>query len=129
MALGVRIKPCAQREIERAAEWWANNRPAALGAIRNDIEAAFALLVEEPGIGTKIQTARADVVRRLYLTRVRYFLYYRVRGKFIEVVAFRLLEGAIAQRLLPWTLGAPDHILCAGRKSAEFRQVLSLHHD
>lgn len=88
MALGVRIKPRAQREIERAAEWWAENRPAAVGAIRKDIEAALALLVEEPGIGTKIETARSDVVCRLYLTRVRYFLYYRVRGNFIEVVAF-----------------------------------------
>ena len=88
MALGVRIKPRAQREIERAAKWWADNRPSAVGAIRKDIEAALALLVEEPGIGTKIEIARADVVRRLYLTRVRYFLYYRVRGSFIEVIAF-----------------------------------------
>ncbi|MDP1982058.1 MAG: type II toxin-antitoxin system RelE/ParE family toxin [Sulfuritalea sp.] len=88
MALGVRIKPRAQREIERAAEWWAENRPAAIGAIRLDIEAALALLVEEPGIGTKIETARSDVVRRLYLTRVRYFLYYRVRSHVLEVVAF-----------------------------------------
>ena len=88
MALSVRVKPRAQREIERAAEWWAENRPAAVGAIRKDIEAALALLVEEPGIGTKIETARSDVVRRLYLTRVRYFLYYRVRGNVLEVVAF-----------------------------------------
>ena len=88
MALGVRIKPRAQREIERAAEWWADNRPAAVGAIRKDIEAALALLVEEPGIGTKVETARADVVRRLYLTRVRYFLDYRERGNFLEVAAF-----------------------------------------
>lgn len=88
MALIVRIKPRAEREIERAAEWWFENRPAALGAIRKDVEAALALLVEEPGIGTKIETARSDIVRRLYLTRVRYFLYYRVRGNFLEVVAF-----------------------------------------
>ena len=88
MTLVVQIKSRAQREIEQAAEWWAANRPAAPGAVRKDIEAALALLVEEPGIGTKIETARMDTVRRLYLTRVRYFLYYRVRGKFLEVVAF-----------------------------------------
>jgi plasmid stabilization system protein ParE len=52
------------------------------------MEAALALLVEEPGIGTRIETARGDSVRRLHLTRVRYFLYYRVRGDFLEVVAF-----------------------------------------
>ena len=88
MTLIVQIKSRAQREIEQAAEWWAENRPAALGAVRKDMEAALALLVEEPGIGTKIETARMDTVRRLYLTRVRYFLYYRIRGKFLEVVAF-----------------------------------------
>lgn len=88
MTLIVQIKSRAQREIEQAAEWWAENRPAAPGAVRKDMEAALALLVEEPGIGTKIETARMDTVRRLYLTRVRYFLYYRVRGKFLEVVAF-----------------------------------------
>ena len=88
MALAVRIKPRAQREIERAAEWWAENRPAVPGAVRMDVEAALALLVEEPGIGTKIETARSDTARRLYLARIRYFAYYRVRSNFLEVVAF-----------------------------------------
>ena len=88
MTLTARIKPRAQQEIERAAEWWAENRPAAVGAIRKDVEAALALLVEEPGIGVKVETARSDMVRRLYLARVRYYIYYRVRGNFLEVVAF-----------------------------------------
>ena len=88
MALGVRIKPRAQREIERAAQWWAENRLTAPGAVRKDVEAALALLVEEPGIGTKVETPRSDVVRRLYLPRVKYFVYYRVRSMFLEVIAF-----------------------------------------
>ena len=46
------------------------------------------MLVEEPGIGTRVETKRPDIVRRLYLTRVQYFAYYRVRGKFLDVVAF-----------------------------------------
>jgi len=88
LPLVVRIKSRAQREIERAAEWWAENRLAAPGAVRKDLEAALALLVEEPGIGTKVETSRADIVRRLYLARVRYFVYYRVCGAHLEVVAF-----------------------------------------
>lgn len=88
MALGVRIKPRAQRELERAAAWWAENRPAAPGAVRKDVEAALALLAQEPGIGTKVETPRPQVVRRLYLPRVKYFVYYRVRGDVLEVVAF-----------------------------------------
>ena len=88
MRLDVRIKPRAQREIERAAEWWSINRLAAPGAVRMDIEASLALLMEEPGIGTKVETPRSDAVRRLYLPRVGYFLYSRVRGTFLEVFAF-----------------------------------------
>ena len=88
MALSVRVKPRAQREIERAAEWWAINRLAAPGAVRMDVEAALALLAEEPGIGTRVENPRSEVVRRLYLPRVRYSLYYRVRGTILEVVAF-----------------------------------------
>jgi plasmid stabilization system protein ParE len=86
---GVRIKPRAQREIERAADWWAKNRLAAPGAVRKDVEAAVALLAQEPGIGTRVETPRAAITRRLYLPRVRYFLYYRVRNGVLEVVAFR----------------------------------------
>jgi plasmid stabilization system protein ParE len=88
LALDVRIKPRALREIERAAEWWAQNRAAAPGAVRKDLEAALALLVEEPGIGARVETPRTDIVRRLYLPRVSYFVYYRVRGRLLEVVAF-----------------------------------------
>ena len=89
MALEVRIKPRAQREIEKVAKWWAENRPAAPAAVRKDLEAAVALLAQEPGIGTKVDTPRIEVTRRLYLPRVRYFVYYRVRGGVLEVVAFR----------------------------------------
>ena len=53
-----------------------------------DLEAALALLAEEPGIGTKVETPRPEVTRRLYLPRVKYFVYYRVRGTVLEVVAF-----------------------------------------
>jgi plasmid stabilization system protein ParE len=88
VALSVRIKPRAQREMERAAAWWAENRPAAPGAVRKDAEAALALLAQEPGIGTRVEAPRPEVVRRLFLPRVRYFLYYRVRGGVLEVVAF-----------------------------------------
>ncbi|CAN5138182.1 hypothetical protein BH11PSE9_BH11PSE9_10050 [soil metagenome] len=88
LALVVRIKPRALRAIEQAAEWWSVHRLAAPGAIREDLESALALLALEPGIGTRVELPRADVVRRLYLSRVRYFVYYRVRGDFLEVVAF-----------------------------------------
>jgi plasmid stabilization system protein ParE len=88
LTLVVRIKPRAQRQIEKAAEWWAEHRPAAPGAIRKDLQAALEALVEQTGIGTKVEISRPQEVRRLYLIRVRYFVYYRTRGRLLEVIAF-----------------------------------------
>ena len=61
-------------------------RPA--GAIREDLKNALEALVEQPGIGTSVENARNQDVRRLYLTRVRYFVYCRVQGPQLEIVAF-----------------------------------------
>jgi plasmid stabilization system protein ParE len=53
-----------------------------------DLRGALDLLVREPGVGSKVETSRPEVVRRLYLGRIHYFVYYRVRGNTLEVVAF-----------------------------------------
>jgi plasmid stabilization system protein ParE len=53
-----------------------------------DLRGALQLLVREPGIGTKVETPRSGVVRRLLLGRVHYFVYYRVRRNTLEIVAF-----------------------------------------
>ena len=83
-----RIKPRARHEINQAADWWLENRPAAPGAIDSDLRAAIDALVEQPGIGSRVENARDPHTRRLYLARTRYFLYYRTRGTFLEVIAF-----------------------------------------
>jgi plasmid stabilization system protein ParE len=88
LALILRVKPRAERQIEAAAAWWSENRPAAPGAIRSDLQSALGILVEQPGIGTLVENARDPETRRLYLARTRYFVYYRPRGRYLEVVAF-----------------------------------------
>lgn len=88
MALLVRIKPRAVREIHRAAQWWSENRPAAPGAVETDLEDALALLAEHPGIGSKVLNSRDAETRRFFLDRTRYFVYYRAKGAFLEVVAY-----------------------------------------
>jgi plasmid stabilization system protein ParE len=88
MALRVKISARAGAQIRRAAQWWLENRPAAPGAIGADIAEGLALLAEQPGIGSKYNGARTGTVRRLYLSRVRYFLYYRVVDDALEVLAF-----------------------------------------
>ena len=70
MALVARIKPRAEREIIRAADWWRANRPAAPGTIESDLKAAIDALVEQPGIGSKVENARAPETRRLRCARL-----------------------------------------------------------
>ena len=52
MALRVKVSARAASQIRKAAEWWAENRPAAPGAVRIDIGEALALLAQQPGFGT-----------------------------------------------------------------------------
>ena len=86
--LDVEVTPRAAVQIEAAATWWSKNRPAALDAIRVDFQEATALLSRQPGVGAKSSTARYPGLRRLYLSRVRYHIYYHVHAETIVVVAF-----------------------------------------
>ena len=76
----VRVTKRAQAQIDRAATWWDENRPLAPEAFDEDVSEAFSLLGLEPGIGVPVTNTRTLGVRRLHLARIRYFLYYRVRG-------------------------------------------------
>jgi plasmid stabilization system protein ParE len=88
VALRVKISARAAGEVRRAAEWWLTNRPAAPGAIATDFAEAVALLAEQPGIGAKYEGTRALEVRRLFLSRVGYFIYYRADATDLKVLAF-----------------------------------------
>jgi plasmid stabilization system protein ParE len=88
MSLRVKISARAASQVRTAAEWWAVNRPSAPGAIAADFGESVALLAEQPGIGAKYEGARAPGVRRLYLSRVGYFVYYRADGGNLLVLAF-----------------------------------------
>jgi plasmid stabilization system protein ParE len=88
MTLRVKISARAARELQAAAAWWEINRPAAPGAIRADFGEAAALLAEQPGIGSKYEGVKTVGVRRLYLSRVRYFIYYKAEGADLKVLAF-----------------------------------------
>jgi plasmid stabilization system protein ParE len=88
LVLIVRIKPRAEREIKVAAAWWSVNRPAAPGAIRIDLQAALEAVASLPDVGRKVENARDPETRRLFLSRIKYHVYYRPRGKYLEVLAF-----------------------------------------
>jgi len=84
----VRVSKHAQGQIERAAQWWDEHRELAPRAFDEDIANAFLLLGAEPLIGALFPSQSARGLRRLHLARIRYHLYYRIRGRTVEVVAF-----------------------------------------
>jgi plasmid stabilization system protein ParE len=55
---------------------------------RQGCRRVYFALAEQPGIGSKYSGARASDVRRLYLGRVGYFLYYRASEDSLEILAF-----------------------------------------
>jgi plasmid stabilization system protein ParE len=87
MPLELFVSRRASREIERVVQWWAINRPLAPGAVRQDLQAALNLLLVQPGIGVPVTQASSPDVRRFYLDRIRYWVYYRVRGNRLEVLS------------------------------------------
>jgi plasmid stabilization system protein ParE len=86
--LQIKVSRHAQAQIEEAAAWWAQNRPLAPGALRQDLDRILGLLSVEPGIGARARRAALQGVRRVTLSRIRYYVYYRVSGDALEVLAF-----------------------------------------
>jgi plasmid stabilization system protein ParE len=86
--LPVIFRRAAVGHIERAHAWWREHRAAAPDAIREDLARAVRLVAAQPGVGAPATNHRLRGVRRLLLSRVGYFLYYRRAADHIDVLAF-----------------------------------------
>ena len=87
MTLRVKISARAAAQIRQAAEWWSINRPAAPGAVATDVGESIALLAQQPGVGSKYEGSRTPGVRRLFVRRIGYFIYYRETQDSLHVLA------------------------------------------
>jgi plasmid stabilization system protein ParE len=83
----IKVSRRATTQLEKAAAWWQDNRPAAPGAVREDVARALSLLSTQPGLGVPARRAKTKGIRRLTLSRIRYYLYYRVSKGALEVLA------------------------------------------
>ena len=86
--LPIKVSPRAQAQIEEAAASWAQNRPAAPGAIRNELARILAILSTQPGIGVTARRRRVPGLRRVALSQIDNYILYRVSGGVLEVLAF-----------------------------------------
>jgi plasmid stabilization system protein ParE len=83
----VRITKRADAHIDQAAAWWKKNRPIAPHALEEELQEAFSLLSTQPAIGAPALNVKARGVRRVHLARIHYYLYYRVHGDEVQILA------------------------------------------
>jgi len=85
--LRIEITDEARAQLAAAAAWWAENRPSAFGAVLEDLDRILNLLTVQPGMGTRARRTTLSGVRRVMLSRIRYYVYYRVAGDALQVLA------------------------------------------
>jgi plasmid stabilization system protein ParE len=68
----------AARQVRTAHDWWRRNRRDAPGILAEELLEAFNLVSTHPMIGAVADNVGLPDVRRHYLTRSRYHLYYQI---------------------------------------------------
>lgn len=79
----------AQREIVAVGQWWRENRGSAR-LIAEQILWIASLLAMSPHLGAAVHGTRRAGVRRFYLERIDYHLYYAVDPSGARVVVLSL---------------------------------------
>jgi len=82
------IAPLANRQIRAARTWWLANSEKAPAAFDESLEETFALLARYADTGILVHSRRRGPIRRLLIERIRYFLFYRVTDRVIEIISF-----------------------------------------
>jgi hypothetical protein len=76
--LPVEISQLAARHIRELETWWRLNRTAAPNAVREELQRVLRLLTGTPFLGRRATDVELDNVRRIHISRIWHFLYYRV---------------------------------------------------
>jgi plasmid stabilization system protein ParE len=85
----VQVTALAAQHIREAEDWWRENRLAAPNAVRLELQRAFVLVAGQPRIGSRATNVKLTGVRRIFLPRIKYHLYYHVLTlpERVEIVA------------------------------------------
>ena len=76
--LPVETSRLAARHIRQLEAWWRIHRTAAPNAVREEVERAMQLIAFQPRIGQRATDVKLANVRRIHLSRIWHYLYYRV---------------------------------------------------
>jgi plasmid stabilization system protein ParE len=86
----VEVTDLADGQLRQAALWWRAQRPKSPGALREEFSRAVDLLAVQPHLGAQARSDQVPGVRRIYLRRVRYYVYYRILEdrRVVQILAF-----------------------------------------
>jgi plasmid stabilization system protein ParE len=84
----VRIAAPAARQIAHARDWWLENRDKAPSAFDDDLADLVDRLEKRPAFVGRPLLQQPNV-RRVYLQRIRYYVYFRMtdHGATVDIVA------------------------------------------
>jgi plasmid stabilization system protein ParE len=79
----------ARRQADELNRWWRAHRSAARTAVRDELTRVFRLILNHPYMGPSALDVDLPDVRRIHLSRIGHYLYYRVLETegIIEVLA------------------------------------------
>ncbi len=83
--MSIRYTKRARQELRQAAQWWLENRQESADAFERELWHAFYILLAHPHMGQQI--AHLKNVRRLHVSRLNYFLYYRPDSNGLLILA------------------------------------------
>lgn len=81
----IRFRSRAAEQIREADAWWREHR-SRTELLQQELRRALTFLRETPHAGA--QASQWPHVRRFYLRRVGYFIYYRIGEEYVDVLAF-----------------------------------------
>jgi plasmid stabilization system protein ParE len=87
MTRTVRFTRDAEEQSRVVDEWWQANREKAPLLFAEELRCVCDLLAQSPGIGQSYPSRSLPGVRRAFLARTRFHVYYVVRPEEIVVVA------------------------------------------
>jgi len=87
--LHIEVSELAETQISELDYWWRQNRLKAPNAVREELERVSGLIAFHPLLGTRASNVKLPGVRRIFIERLHYHVYYRVIGspEYIEIVA------------------------------------------
>jgi len=76
--LPVVISRLAAQHIRQLEHWWRRNRTGAPNAVREELQRIVSVVRVTPFVGHRATDVDLEGVRRIHVTRIWHYLYYRV---------------------------------------------------